>query len=338
MFVSKKSALLGAVVSLLCLSGCAGVHHVDPASPSAEKTRAAEQIAARGDAAGAMDFYRQALEADPKNSQALTGLATLEEKMGDREAAEGHVRAALEADKRNASARRLLARLLLAKGNPEEAKEAYLKVLDRDEGDLKAVNGLAVCIDQLGEKEKAEKLLRETLEKNPQDQTTINNLAFFLLRHDQAADAIGLLDPWLVRQETLPALRQNLSLALAVAGQTHRAESVARLDLQGPALRARLAYLEQAAREGKIPGGQDQGLAVPKTPILEMGPFPTQAMAERALAQLDGKTEAKPRVVTVLSPTEGTPRFVVQVEGKDAASLTALCQRADLKENACRIK
>ncbi len=337
MSLSKKSALLGAVVSLLCLSGCAGVHHVDPASPSAEKTRAAEQIAARGDAAGAMAFYRQALEADGQNSQALTGLAGLEEKMGDREAAEGHVRAALEADKRSASARRMLARLLLAKGQPEEAKEQYLKVLDRDEKDLKAVNGLAVCFDQLGDREKAEKLLRETLEKNPQDQATVNNLAFLLLNHGQAPETIALLDPWLTRKETEPSLRQNLSLALAITGQTHRAESIARLDFQGTALRARLIYLEKALRDGKIPENAEK-LVKPAASVLEIGPFPTQAMANQVLLRLAEKTDPKPTLVTVLSQPEGTPRFVVRVEGKDTASLTTVCAQAAVQDNQCRFR
>lgn len=325
-----------ALGALLGLSACAGVHQVDPASPSAEWTRQAGAIAARGNAASAMDFYRKALEADPQNVDALLGFAALEEKMKDWEAAGKHIRAALDVDSKNLDAHRAMGRVLLAQDHPKEAQEEYLKVLDRAPNDLKAMNGLAVCLDRLEKPEKAQKLLREALAKNPDDQATLNNLAYQLIRSGQPQEAIALLDPWLTRPQTRSALRENLALALAMAGDMHRAESVSRLDLQGPTLKSWLAFLNKVNLAHKLPEASE----TKALPFMEIGPFPTQGLAQNAIDTLltqDGAEKGpKPDIVPILSP-DGTPHFVVRVNGPDAAALQKRCEALQGHSIACRV-
>lgn len=83
--------------------------------------------------------YQQALRADPRNGDALVGLATISQREGDKEAAERYYQQAIAADPRNAGAH---AGLVSLRGEGDgTASESRLKTLIAQQGSDPAASG-----------------------------------------------------------------------------------------------------------------------------------------------------------------------------------------------------
>jgi tetratricopeptide (TPR) repeat protein len=94
--------------------------------------------------------YERALDLDPGNAQALSGLARLGAEAGDAEAALSLYERAAAADPQDVSALRASAELLISLGWLEDAEKRLEELLERDPYDGRAALALAQLCDERG--------------------------------------------------------------------------------------------------------------------------------------------------------------------------------------------
>jgi len=293
----------------------------DFSSPAFSMVQIAGQLQAKGDLAGAADFYQRALQRDPKDVVARKGLAAILEKTGNLIGASEQYREALKAKPRDAELLRGYGRTLIALDKPAEARDEYKAALDIDDDDAKAHNGLGVALDYLGDHKAAQKEFEEALQLDKDDLATINNLAYSYILTRDYDKAIKLLEPEQNNPKATPALRQNLALAYGLAGMDADAERMAKIDLPPKKVKANLAYYKQQRAE----------LAVTTAPYAEVGTYATEALAEAQIAKLQPQLDRagsglKPVIKPEVASPGGTPRFTVRMLG---------CAKPDEVKNFC---
>ena len=276
----------------------------------------------KGEVGAAMDFYRRALAADPKNLVAIKGLAGVLEQWGDKQAAAKTYKDGLAFHKNDGELRRNYARLLLGMDEPAAAKRQYEAALDADSSDLKARSGLGVALDYLGEHKKAQAQYEKVLSKEPRNLATLNNLAYSYILTRRYDRAIEVLEPYVNDPSATAAMRQNLALAYGMAGMDVDAERVARMDLSPQKVRENMDYFRRQRAE----------LAVSTAPYAEVGTYATEGMAVAQAQKLRAQFEKsggdlKPVVLPEVATPGGTPRFAVRMMGCSRPSdVTRLCK------------
>ena len=300
----------------------------DPNSPSAGMIRMAEQMVARGDNAGAVSFYQQALQNDSKSIVARKGLAATFEKMGNKDSAADMYREALNLTPKDAELLRSYGRVLISLDRPSDAKDQYEKALNRDSEDVKALNGLGVALDYLSEHEKAQKKYKEAIDHDSKNVSAVNNLAYSYILSGKHDEAIKLLEPYQRDPAATAAMRQNLALAYGLKGMDMDAERVAKMDLPLSLVRANMDYYRRKRAE----------LSVSTEPYAEAGSYSTQAMALGVVKRMKGMdldSSVKPTVVPELSAPGGVPRFVVRLTG---GKLEEVCKDLVKQDMPCVVK
>ncbi len=326
-----------AVVALtVILSACGGSDRSD--DPGAMQTDDMRLLGHRlqtgGDASGAADLYRRALQADPTDHAARQALADLLELHGDVAGAEAQYREALRYDPENLELLRGHGRALLRLGRAEDARAAYQKALQAEPEDRKSLNGLGIALDALNQHSAAQQVYKEALALKPGDPTTLNNLGRSYILSGAYADAVTLLEPY-ARDTSMPAsLRQNLAEAYGMSGMAADAERMGRMDLTPDQVRKNLGWYKERRVKLSI---------VPKF-AAQLGAFPTEAMA--AVRVDDVKkvfaTEAAGIVVTSapeIKKAGSTPSFVVSATGfSKADKLRAFCGKLKKSGYECRMQ
>jgi Flp pilus assembly protein TadD len=248
----RRNPRLGLLFPLLVLGACTTEH---PAIPEHETkpivvnkdvtAKVAADIAnsqnAAGDPAGAVAFYRRALETNPNQPKVEVELGMA----------------------------------LLASGSPGEAAQTFRKVISRFPQDAGALNGLGMALMQmgqpaaaldplrkavavapdphsyrmlgvaenlLGQNQQAEADYSRGLALAPDDPGLNNNLGLSMALSGNFNGAIAVLRRTATGPNATPQSRQNLALALGLAGRTAEAAQVARADLDEAAVRNNLAY------------------------------------------------------------------------------------------------
>lgn len=237
-------------LSILALGACAD--HPDSANQGTQagagkdvSAKVAVDIAeherAAGDPTGALTFYRRALAIDP--NQPKVSLA--------------------------------LGQTLLEAGQPNEAAETFRKLLVKPPNDPEALTGLGMALVQLGQANAAVEPLRKGLALapnargyrtlgvaenllgqnaaaeadysrglalSPDDPGLHNNLGLSLALSGNFDGAIAILRAAATGPNATAKTRQNLALALGLAGRNAEAEQVARMDLDEQSVQSNLAY------------------------------------------------------------------------------------------------
>lgn len=320
---------LTCVLLLALLGACV------PAQPEGAGTeglaRIAEQLHARGDDAGAADFYTRAIQRTPADAGIRKSFGQILEAHGDNANADAQYREALQIRPGDADLLRAHGRVLIKLNQPAEARDVYQQALRADPEDVKALNGLGVSLDYLGSHDAAQKIYKEALDGKPGDLATLGNLAHSYVLSGGWDEAITLLEPHLKNQGATPALRQNLAEAYGMAGMDADAERVSRMDLSPAQVRHNLAWY----RSHRSHLSRAAGL------YADLGNFPTEAMAtahaEDVKARFAEETEGL--VVTtapIVKAADSTPSFVVHVTGfAKAARLHAFCDTLKKETIAC---
>jgi Flp pilus assembly protein TadD len=201
----------------------------------------AERERAAGDPTGALTFYRRALAIDPNQPKIPMALG----------------------------------QTLLEAGQPNEAAEIFRKLLAKPPNDPEALTGLGMALVQLGQANAAVEPLRKGLvlapdargyralgvaenlmgqnaaaeaDYNrglalaPNDPGLRNNLGLSLALSGNFDGAIAILRAAATGPAATAKTRQNLALALGLAGRTTDAEQVARMDLDEQSVQSNIAY------------------------------------------------------------------------------------------------
>jgi len=177
---------------------------------------------------------------------------------------------------------------LLSEGKSGEARDVYLGAIARNGDNARAWNGLGVSYDLLGKRESAREAYLRALDLNSDDMTVANNLAHLYIEDGEPQEAVALLEPYVQNQKAPLTMMQNLARAL------------------------KLTEAKKAPEESK---------EAPTPAHLVLGSYPTQGMAQGALAKLKDKADDVDSlsfdVVPVVKKRGGTPIFEVRASGDD---------------------
>ena len=177
-----------------------------------------------GQVGEAVEFYRQALAADPEPAEVWRYLGDAERDCGDISAALEAFQKAIVRSPENAFYRAELATTLHGAGRLEDAGVAYHAALDRDPSDLISHNNLAGVRVALGCKDEVIEEYRKALQGDPGNVDIIINLGVTLREARIPSEAAELLR-LVLKSDDVPA-RVHAALADACADLGDRATAI----------------------------------------------------------------------------------------------------------------
>lgn len=229
------------------------------AGPSAEQLaqwlRQAIQAQQRGQLTEAETLYRQVLQRNPQQVEALHFLGVLAAQHGQHEIATELIRRALDLNPQYADAWNNLGNVLTALKQPEEATDAYRRTIELSPANVSAYGNLGVILTQLGQIEEAVTACRqattlapglaeghfnlgtallaqgdyggtkaayeETLRLQPDHVRAYKALSLLFYKLNSREDAAALFQRWLERNPDDAAARHLLAASLGhdVPGQ-----------------------------------------------------------------------------------------------------------------------
>jgi len=239
----KIRHLLPVSVVALSLGACAAT---SPSSEAPQVTvdsmiRVADLTRSSGDLVNAVGLYQRAHETAPDDVRPLLALGQIFTQLGSPASAAEAYRAAIQIDAGNAEARRGLATALIGLNQPEQAIAELEMALDMSK-DYRLYNSLGVAYDMIGDQASAQTYYRTGLELAPGNLQIINNLGLSLVLEGRYPEAIALLEPAAADPAATPRLRQNLALAIGLAGDRTRARELAGRDVGDEIAEKNLSY------------------------------------------------------------------------------------------------
>lgn len=174
-------------IALLVLSGCATVDKKVDEDPLAENMTPEQVTEAltkgnsalhKGDLEGAMVNYIKVATQDPKNIDALFGIATIHTINQDMRRAESIYRTVLAIDAGHVNTLENLGLITLQQGRVDEAEEFFTKATTTDEKRWSSENGLGIISDLRGEYADAQAHYRNALRAHPNAKNVLNNIGY----------------------------------------------------------------------------------------------------------------------------------------------------------------
>jgi tetratricopeptide (TPR) repeat protein len=152
----------------------------------------------------AIDFYKQAIKADPSASYIAEELSEFYVNAGQLEKAMQEANDLLKANPANNSARKILARIYSRQiGDPDQGKvdqtalknaiEQYQKITQQDAKDAESLSMLARLYRVQHDEAAAEKTYRQVLALDPNDEDALNGLAMVFADRGDLPNAISML-------------------------------------------------------------------------------------------------------------------------------------------------
>ena len=321
------------VLSLvLVLSGCS----IPDAPDGIEReglSNLGDRILARGDDAGAADFYQRALQRYPDDALTHAKLATILETHGNLVDAASHYAEAVRLKVDNADVYRNYGRLLIKLNRPEDARPLYETAIKKDSSDVKAYNGMGVALDMLGDHAAAQKVYKNALGDHPEDMSLLNNLAHSYVLSENFGEAIKLLEPYAEDAKATPAMRQNLAEAYGMAGMDADAERVAKRDLKPSQVKRNLAAYRERRKHLEVISGY----------YADLGQYPTKGMVDARVAYLKSDMAADMDGLVIddslrVNNIGGTPSFALRITGfARAERATSFCEKLMKIEQDCKV-
>ena len=207
--------------------------------------RMADATLAGGDAANAADLYRRAHELHPEKAAPLAGLGRALSQLRQEDDAAIAYQQAIARDPAEKNALRGLAAIHISHGDGENALANYDALLRQDNTDHRAWNGRGVALDSLGQHERAWKSYRAGLAIAPNNLALQNNYGLSLAMGGKAIEGIQILSELAGAPNATPRTRQNLALALGLAGDIEAARQIAAIDLPPEEVAKNVAFYKQ---------------------------------------------------------------------------------------------
>ena len=210
--------------------------------------RIAAAAHAGGDLSTALGLYRRAAQVEPLQPAPLVAAGNTLLDIGDANEAIVAFNAALARNPRDPEALRGLARAYLLTGKPELAGQPLSLAYKDTPDDPKLLQLVGVADDFAGQHEEAQARYRRGLELQPGDPGLSLNLALSLALTGNYPQAIAILGPIAAAPTASARERQTLSLIYGLMGDRPAAERLARVDLEPQAAQRNLAYYESLRR------------------------------------------------------------------------------------------
>jgi Flp pilus assembly protein TadD len=248
----RRRLHVGLLLPVLALAACTTEH---PSIPEHENkpvvinkavaSKVAADIAknesAAGDPAGAIAFYRQALETNPNQPKVEVSLGMALLQGGSPGEAAQTFRKVLARFPQDTGALTGLGIALIQSGQPAAALEPLRKSVSITP-DAHTFRTLGVAENLLGQNAQAEADYSRGLAIAPNDPGLANNLGLSMALSGNFNGAVAVLRKAASTFGATPQTRQNLALALGLAGRTAEAAQVARADLDERSVQSNLAY------------------------------------------------------------------------------------------------
>jgi Flp pilus assembly protein TadD len=220
----------------------------------------AKNQSAAGDPAGAVAFYRQALATNPNQPKVEVALGMAQLESGSPGEAAETFRKVISRFPQDAGALNGLGMALLQLGQPAAALDPLRKAV-AVAPDAHTYRMLGVAENLLGQNQQAEADYSRGLALSPDDPGINNNLGLSMALSGNFNGAIAVLRRTATGPSATPQSRQNLALALGLAGRNTEAAQVARADLDEASVKNNLAYY--AVLRGMSPKERAEALLKP---------------------------------------------------------------------------
>ncbi len=227
------------LLSLLLLASCGGNRDTS-FSTRPPGLDVADVALSNGAPDTALHIARQILATDPRNLPALIRAANAQVALGQRDQAARTFGQALAVAPDDIDAALGLGRLKLVT-DPAAASAAFLRVTARDPRNVAALIDLGIANDLLGRHAEAQAAYRRALDIEPDRVAASVNLGLSLALSNDPRQALGILRPIASGSMATPRIRQDLAVALALAGDDAGAAAVLHKDLAQPQVLAMIA-------------------------------------------------------------------------------------------------
>lgn len=264
--LNEHCKILVAAVALTLLAGCAGNTNrfgiPEPSRALKSKLdsgamiRIADRVREGGDYNTALRMYRDALERNPDNYQALLGLGATQSALRQHDDAHRTFSQALAINPGSAGARHGIANSLIARGRPRAALSELEELAVLDPRNSSVYNAMGVALDLLGQNRAAQVRYGIGLDLAPEKKSIRNNLALSFVMGGDYDTGIALLRDLAREPGNNLRTRQNLALAYGLSGDFESAEAVAGMDLTEDAVQSNLTFYAE------IRGLQPRGRAI----------------------------------------------------------------------------
>jgi Flp pilus assembly protein TadD len=141
-----------------------------------------------------------------------------------------------------------MARAQLKLGDPTAALTYLATAADVAPRDPRVLVDKGVALDTLGRHAEAQASYRAALSITPEHVAARNDLALSLAITGQFPEAIALITPLARSSSATPRTRENMALIYGLMGDSDRAASISRIDLDEGTTRANLAFLDAVRR------------------------------------------------------------------------------------------
>ncbi len=222
----------------------------------------ASSQSAAGNPAAAVALYRKALETNPNQPKVEVSLGMALLQAGSPGEAANTFRKVTSRFPKDTGALTGLGMALVQLGQPAAALDPLRQSLSITP-DPRGYRTLGVAENLLGQNQQAEADYSRGLSLAPDDAGLNNNLGLSMALSGNFNGAITVLRRTANGPNATPQSRQNLALALGLAGRTTEAAQVARADLDEPSVRSNLAYY--AVLRGMSPKERTEALLKPGT-------------------------------------------------------------------------
>jgi Flp pilus assembly protein TadD len=212
-----------------------------PNAPAKAALDLADHERAIGDYAGAISFYRRALELDPQQRAARLGLGNTLLDVGSPNDAADIFQKMLNQSPHDPAAEAGYGEALLALDQPAAAADRLRKALAAAPA-ARSFRDLGIAEDLLGEFPQAEADYRRGLELAPGDLSLRDDFGLSQILAGNFDGGIATLRAVATGPGATAAHRLNLALGLGLAGRTDDAERIARADLDERAVQSNMAY------------------------------------------------------------------------------------------------
>ena len=218
-----------------------GISPLDPAT----LMRIGEAAHAGGDLTNALRIYRQAATLEPTAAAPFVAAGNTLVEMDQVNEAILTYQSALERQPRDPEALRGLARAYLKTARPELAGAPLQTAYEDSPNDPKLLQLIGVADDLLGQHAEAQARYRRGLELLPADVGLKLDLALSLALTGDYDKAIAELTPIANSPMSTPPIRQALALVYGLKGDRPMAERLGQIDLEPSSVQHNLAYYDR---------------------------------------------------------------------------------------------
>ncbi len=190
---------------------------------AAAKANEARELLKKGEAQGAVELYRQAIEKDSNDAHLYYDLAIALERAGDQQGELQAISKTIELDPTFAAAHNQLGLLRMQAGKTVEGEKEFKTAIDLNPHEVEAHNNLGILYGQQDRDSEAAQLFRAAIENDPGYAPSYVNLAVALASQSKFKEAEAALEKALGLEPDNPQTRALLTRVQTQLGQQSNA-------------------------------------------------------------------------------------------------------------------